>query len=211
MIANVNEPLDVVVLKFGSSVLRSIADLDRVVAEIYRHARDGRRVVAVVSAIGRSTDQLLDEARSVAAEPDASAHAALLATGELRSAALLHLALRRDGAKSLPLDHLALGIRTEGELLHATPVGLATDRLQRALESHDVVVVPGFVGVHEDGRTSLLGRGGSDLTAVALTSWLNADRCILVKDVDGLYDRDPNVVVPTKRPVRWSRPSGSVR
>ena len=73
MIANVNEPLDVVVLKFGSSVLRSIADLDRVVGEIIRHVRDGRRVVAVVSAIGRSTDQLFDEARSVATEPDETA------------------------------------------------------------------------------------------------------------------------------------------
>jgi len=184
---------NLIVLKFGSSVLRGPGDLDAVVSEIYRHVRAGRRVVAVVSALGSTTDDLLAEARAIAPDGDETAIAALLATGELRSAAILHLALSRDGVRAALFDHHRLGLRTSGPLLHAAPGEIGRAMIDAALADHDVVVAPGFVGVHHDGRTSLLGRGGSDLTALVLADRLEAGRCVLIKDVDGLYERDPRL------------------
>ncbi|MCZ6834732.1 MAG: homoserine dehydrogenase [Planctomycetota bacterium] len=187
-----SEASNIIVLKFGSSVLRSVADCPRVIGEIYRHVRTGHRVVVVVSAFEGLTDQLTNSARSIVETPDATSLATLLATGELQSAAILTLHLQQAGIPASLADHHRLGLRTEGSLLEADPRNLDIPAIEACLNQRPVLVVPGFVGVHEDGRTSLLGRGGSDLTAIFLAGQLKADRCLLIKDVDGLYDHDPN-------------------
>jgi len=181
-----------IVLKFGSSVLRSEADLPRAAHEIYRWLRDGYSVVAVVSAFGNTTDQLLASARAYCEQPPEGALALLLSTGEKRAAALLALALDRSGIPSTAFDPSRLGLRTSGRVLNAEPVRLNVGAIRKALEQSRVAVVPGFIGQMQDGRTSLLGRGGSDLSALFLAAQLNG-RCRLIKDVDGVFDHDPHV------------------
>ena len=182
----------VIVLKFGSSVLRSEADLPRAVHEIYRWLRDGYSVVAVVSAFGKTTDQLLASAREYSDQPPEGALALLLSTGEKRAAALLALALDRAGIPGSAFDPSRLGLRTSGRVLNAEPVRLNVGAIRKALDNSRVAVVPGFIGQMQDGRTSLLGRGGSDLSALFLAVHLRG-RCRLLKDVDGVYDHDPHV------------------
>ena len=179
------------VLKFGSSVLRSERDLPRVVSEIYRLIRDGERVVAVVSALGRTTEVLLDSARRLNAQPPPEALASLLATGESKSAALLTVALGRAGIPCRLFSPGQLRLRHSGPLLDGEPTGLDRATLLAALRDVPVVVLPGFFGMSVDGRPGLLGRGGSDLTALFLAHELSADRCRLLKDVAGVFVSDP--------------------
>ena len=186
----IRSPLaEIVVLKFGSSVLRSEDDLPDIVHEIYRYWRAGAQVLAVVSAFGNSTDELLYRAQNICAEPDDIALATLLATGEATASALLTLALHRAGIPAQILNAAQAGLRTSGNVLDAQLQGLDVARLRSALK-HSVVVLPGFVGHDENCRTTLLGRGGSDFSAVFVAERLNG-RCVLVKDVAGLYTSDP--------------------
>ncbi|HMB55429.1 MAG TPA: PLP-dependent transferase [Thermoanaerobaculia bacterium] len=181
----------VCVLKLGGSVLTGDDALPAALAEIARHLDAGRRVVAVVSAQAGETDALLARAAALAAAPRPPLLAALLATGEARSAAALALAAEASGlpAELLDAGGLALRVDDDGDG-DPTPAGLATPQLSQRLERHRLVVVPGFVGVDGDGAPRLLGRGGSDATAIFLAGELAA-RCVLVKDVDGWYTADP--------------------
>jgi homoserine dehydrogenase len=179
-----------IVLKFGSSVLRSEDDLPAAVHEIYRWVRNGRRVIVVVSALGKTTDSLLERAGRFGATPNEEAVAALVSTGEAVAAAELCLALDRAGIPACGLDAARVGILTEGPVLDASPRSVSLDAVHSALASFPVVVVAGFLGRSPQGVTTLLGRGGSDLTALFLAQQLGA-RCRLIKDVDGLYEWDP--------------------
>jgi homoserine dehydrogenase len=181
----------IVVLKFGSSVLRAREDLPSAVHEIYRWYREGHRVIAVVSAIGDATDLLLSGARELAADPEPYALAELLATGERASAALLGVALDRVGIRARVVDPRDIGLLALGTVLDSEPVGVDRERLKALLTEFPVLVVPGFFGFDEKKRLHLLGRGGSDLTAAFLASAVRATRCRLIKDVDGVYESDP--------------------
>lgn len=191
----------IIVLKFGSSVLRSRAQLPTVAHEIYHWYRAGWRVVAIVSAIGNTTERLLGEARELSAEPEPNATAELLATGERHSAALVGIALDRAGLKAKVVDPIDIGLTTSGSALDSELVSVDCNLLKALLSQFPVVVVPGFFGYSEHGQLQLLGRGGSDLSAVYLANALSASRCRLVKDVDGVYERDPalEASVPTRR------------
>jgi homoserine dehydrogenase len=180
----------IIVLKFGSSVLRSENDLPTAVHEIYRWWRDGYQVVAVVSAFGNTTDELTQRALSVCEQPDDALVAALLATGEATSSVLLGLALNRSGISASVLDAEQAGLSTDGPVLDANLTSVNSGRVLKALK-RGVVVLPGFVGKSRSGQTTLLGRGGSDLTALFLAQRLGGT-CRLIKDVDGLYTSDPN-------------------
>ena len=183
------------VLKFGSSVLPTEDHLGIAVREVQYWTSRGHRVIAVVSAMGDATDRLLDRARKDAntnGHADECATAALLATGEATTAALLGLALAKAGTPASVLDAAAIGLRTEGPILDSRAVDLDRGAVHRALARRSALVVPGFLGRDEHGQTTLLGRGGSDLTALFLAGELFADQCVLLKDVDGLYDRDPS-------------------
>src|SRR5215207_4214531 len=192
------------VLKFGSSVLRAEEDLPLAVHEIYREWRRGAQVLAVVSAFGDTTDGLVARAECLCPEPEPAALAALLATGEATSAALLGLALARAGVPAKVLDPAQAGLHTAGGRLDAELVSADAGRLREELR-RGVVVLPGFVGRDAEGGATLLGRGGSDLTALFLAERLGG-RCVLVKDVDGLYTADPARPAPA-RPRRFGRVS----
>src|SRR5687768_16247766 len=133
------------ILKFGSSVLRSEADLPAAVQEIYREWRRGAAVVAVVSAFGTTTDDLLKRAEQLGLPPSPGAVAALLATGEAAASALLTLALQRSGLPATLLDAHTARLATRGDLLDAELVSASSDRIRRALRD-SIVVIPGFVG-----------------------------------------------------------------
>jgi homoserine dehydrogenase len=181
----------VILLKFGSSVLRGPDDAPDVVSEIYRHVRSGAKVVAVVSALGGHTDQLLAQARRLGAGHDNRHLPRYVALGEEKACSLLAIGCDRVGLDAAVLGVRELGIRAEGPAEDAFPVGLEAAGLLRALAEHEVVLVPGFGAIGEHGRPVLLGRGGSDLTAVFLAAELGLDRVRLIKDVDGVYDGDP--------------------
>ncbi len=180
----------VIVLKFGSSVLRNENDLPAAVHEIYRWWREGFQVVAVVSAFGNTTDELARTAQSVCDQPNDELVAVLLATGEAASSALMGLALNRARIPATVLDAEQAGLATDGPVLNADLTSVDVTRIFETLK-HAVVVLPGFVGRSPSGTTTLLGRGGSDLTALFLAQRLEAE-CRLIKDVDGLYTADPN-------------------
>ena len=198
-------PNDIVVLKFGSSVLTSRTELPTAVHEIYRWYRTGHRVVVVVSAIGDATDLLLTSARELAdpngpnesAIPDPHATAELLATGERASAALMGIALDRAGIPARVLDPRDIQLSAVGSPMDSELISVNPARLHFLSTETPVLVVPGFFGYDSDGRVHLLGRGGSDLTAVFLAHALDAARCRLIKDVDGVYEFDPASGAPT--------------
>ena len=190
------------ILKFGGSVLADRSSLGSVVEECRRIAEPGRRVIAVVSAYKGVTDRLAEDwvNRSPADRPDQTR---ALASGEFQTAADLQAALESGGLRSRTADLAEIGLRAEGDPLDADPVALDVG----AVEAHfgnlegrgdregrkdlDVLVVPGFVALDADGGLMLLGRGGSDLTAIHLACHLRPEGCDLIKDVDGLYATDP--------------------
>lgn len=179
------------VLKFGSSVLRSPSAYPRLAEEIRGEIAAGNQVVAVVSAMGDTTDRLLAEARDVAPSTPDHRMAPLLVTGEEASTALLALALAERGVRALGIPFWRLPVRTRGPLTSADPVAVDAEAIRAALATHDALVLPGFVGVDGTGAISLLGRGGSDLTALFLGHVLGAAEVRLVKDVDGIFSADP--------------------
>ena len=195
-----------IVLKFGSSVLRTAADLPQAVHEIFRYSRDGFGVIAVVSAFEGVTDRLISEATALGADPahdvGVSGLATLVASGERETAASLQIALSRAGIEANLLDPLAAGLRVCGDGVEGAPVGLEVDRCSSLLDKGRVLIIPGFFGTDDEGGVSLLGRGGSDWTALFLAQRLGA-RCRLLKDTDGIYERDPNGA--GEAPLRFER------
>jgi aspartate kinase len=190
-----------VVVKMGGSVLVDLPAYHRYAALLGDRVdrEPGIRFVVVVSAQFGETDTLLSLARGIVADPDAAALDLLWSTGEIRSAATLVLCLHRNGARAVALNVHQTGIRhlpaRAGS--HAIAGGSHAIRvnprpIRRALGHHDVVVVPGFLACGRDGAVVSLGRGGSDLSAVAIAAALEADRCELLKDVPGYFTADPH-------------------
>lgn len=179
------------VLKFGSSVLERVEDYRTVAQEVYRHIRDGEKIVVLVSALAGETDRLLAQAGEVGGEPAPALVARLARTGELHSAALLALALARIGVRACTLDPHEMGLVATGAPLDADLADLDAEAVHAKFGEHDVIVVPGFTAGHEEHGVVTLGRGGTDLSAVFFADRLGAQRVRLLKDVDGVYAEDP--------------------
>lgn len=179
------------VLKFGGSVLQSIADLPRVVGEIYRQRRAGNRLIVVVSALAGETDELFGLARQAAGGGAADGIADLVSLGEEKTAALLRIACSRVGLDAFIVRPEELCVHTSGSQLEANPQFINVPALSRLTTRHDLLIMPGFVGIDPFGARSLLGRGGSDFTAIFIGGEMGADCVRLYKDVDGVFDHDP--------------------
>jgi homoserine dehydrogenase len=193
------------VVKFGGSVLPDSSAIPLAVREVCRHLESHERIIVVVSAFKHHTDSLERTARALCPTPAPDALAFFMGLGEMRSAAELTLALQGAGIKAtlrMPWDVWFL---SSGEPLDATPVAVSQHRFEEAFREHRIVVFPGFIGRGQDGRPHLLGRGGSDLTAIFLAAEFGADRCILLKDAPGIFEWDPAPVGP--RPRHYSRMS----
>ena len=184
------------VQKYGGSSVGSVERIAAVVARIARDRAAGRDVVAVVSAMGDTTDDLLALAASVTggALPSAREQDALLATGEIQSAALLAMALIARGTDAISLSGAQAGISADGTYGKGRIAGIEPKRVRAELDAGRVVIVAGFQGVSEGSETTTLGRGGSDTSAVALAAALGADRCQIFTDVRGVYTADPRAV-----------------
>ena len=182
------------VQKYGGS---SLADADRI-RNAARRIEDaiaaGHCVVVVVSAMGDTTDELLALAHRLADEPNERELDSLLATGEQVSASLLAIALRGMGRRAISLTAAQAGIRTDRLFNRARITEVRDDRLRRELDEGRLPIVTGFQGVTEELDVTTLGRGGSDTTAVALAAALQAERCEIYTDVDGVYTADPRIV-----------------
>ena len=192
-----------IVLNFGQSVLRSLDDYTRAAEEIYRHYRQGQNVVAVTSAQGDQSDMLMAEARRIGPGERAKNLGELLQLGERRSAALLSLALERIGVGAFVRQARDLGLKAksgEGGRGELTEMDVA--QLQADLKVHDIIVMPGYVGIGENDRPVLLGDGGADFTALYVAQKLGT-RALLLKDVDGVYARDPKEAGDA--PLRYSK------
>ncbi len=185
----------VTVIKIGGSVLTARADYRRAAAFLAeRIQRESGKFVVVVSAEFGQTDALFAEAISISDAPDADALDLLWSTGELRSVALLTLALRSLGASAagLSVHETGLHVPVRGDRIELNPLSIRS-----ALSRNDIVVVPGFLATSRH-RVVTLGRGGSDWSAVALAVALGAARCELVKDVDGYFTSDPHTTSDAK-------------
>lgn len=188
-----------IVQKFGGT---SVADLDRIRAVARRVAatvKDGHQVAVVVSAMAGVTNQLVTWVREAAADIDAREYDNVVATGEQVTSGLLALALGAEGVAARSWLGWQLPIQTEGAHGRARISGIETAALRQGLEQGIVQVVAGFQGLGADNRIATLGRGGSDITAVALAAALGAERCDIYTDVDGVYTSDPRIVAKARK------------
>jgi aspartate kinase len=184
----------VIVQKYGGSSLGSAARIRRVSRRIAETLRAGQQVVAVVSAMGHTTDRLISLAHQVNPEPAARELDMLVANGETISAPLVAMCLEGMGLPAVSLSGLQAGVRTSGHHSRARIREVRPERILQALEAGRIPVVAGFQGVSEELDITTLGRGGSDTTAVALAVALGAEACEIYTDVDGVYTADPRVV-----------------
>lgn len=183
-----------IVQKFGGSSLGDVELLRAVAHRVHQTLITGHEVVVVVSAMGDTTDELLKRAQLAGGEDSTANLDFLVITGEMQSAALLAMELSRLGSKAQAVSGPQAGIRTDGVFGQARIVDVKPDSLERLLADGVTPVVTGFQGMGPDGFFTTLGRGGSDLTAIALASALAADACELYSDVAGVFTADPRVV-----------------
>ncbi len=183
-----------IVQKYGGSSVADVARIMNVARRIIRAYEGGNRVVVVVSAMGDTTDDLLEMAYKLCDNPSARELDVLLSTGEIVSSTLLAMALKSLGATAISLTGAQAGIRTDNSYSHARIMDVEPKRIVKELEKGNIVIVAGFQGINEDMDTTTLGRGGSDTTAVALAVSLKADKCEIYTDVEGVYTADPRIV-----------------
>ena len=187
-----------VVQKYGGSSVSDIEAMRRVAKRVVATREAGNTVVVVVSAMGDTTDELLDMAGALTAQPPAREMDILLSAGERISMALLAMAVGELGVPARAYTGAQAGVLTDSKYGRASIVGVLPERIARAVQTGAVAIVAGFQGINEVEDTTTLGRGGSDTTAVALAAALNADVCEIYTDVDGLFTADPRIV-PTAR------------
>ncbi|MDR2377280.1 MAG: aspartate kinase, partial [Puniceicoccales bacterium] len=180
-----------IVQKYGGTSLQDFDRIRRVAERIRDTQQRGHPLIVVISAMGGVTDQLIREAETYGASPSAREVDALLATGEQACCCLVALALQALGVAALSLSGQQAGIETDALHRHATIQDIRPDRIRRHLQEGKVVLVAGCQGISPEGDVTTFGRGGSDLTAIALAACLRADRCEIFTDVDGVYAADP--------------------
>lgn len=191
--------MSLVIHKYGGSSVADAGMIQNVARRIAEVRKQGTGVVAVVSAMGDSTDDLLELAHSVSDQPHPRELDLLLSTGELVSCTLLTMALADLGQEAVSLTGSQAGIHTDTSHGRARIYSVDTARIQKELQEGRIVVVAGFQGITEGEDITTLGRGGSDTTAVALAAALEADRCEVYTDVDGIYTADPRIVPEARK------------
>ena len=183
-----------IVQKYGGTSVGSPERIKRVAQRLIETQKEGARVVAVISAMAGVTDNLLKLAREISPQPTARELDVLLATGERGATALTAMAINALGGKAISITGAEAGILTDRMHTKARVANISPRQIHELLADDYIVVVAGFQGQTPDGETTTLGRGGSDLTAIALAGALNADACQIFTDVDGVFTCDPRVV-----------------
>jgi aspartate kinase len=193
--------MPLIVQKYGGS---SVADPEKIrnVARRVAASASDHQVVVVVSAMGKTTDGLVSLAHQITPTPEPREMDMLLATGEQVTIALLAMALHAEGRRARSFTGVQAGMWTDSVHTGARLTRMETDRVRQALDGGEIAIVAGFQGRSEDDEITTLGRGGSDLTAVALAAALKADMCEIYTDVDGVYTADPNIVPDARKLAR---------
>ena len=198
-VARASKDLNVVVQKYGGT---SVGDLDRirkVATRIARYVEAGHKVAVTVSAMGRTTDQLISMAKEVSPRPSRRELDVLMATGEQQSVALVSMMLQEIGLRARSFTGQQAGFLTDGQNGNARILEVNPQGMLRAFREVDVVVVAGFQGCDAEGNITTLGRGGSDTTAVAVAAALGAAECEIYTDTDGVYTTDPHIVPSARK------------
>ena len=188
-----------IVQKYGGTSLETAERIRAAARRAAGLAGEGHRVVIVVSAQGDTTDLLIEKAAQINRRRAAREMDAYLAAGEQMSAALMAMALGALGCGAVSLTGWQAGITTDGVHGNAKILTIDPSRIHKELDAGKIVVIAGFQGIDPEEDITTLGRGGSDTTAVALAAHLQADKCQIFTDVDGIYDRDPRVFPDAKR------------
>ena len=186
--------MGLIVQKFGGTSVGSVERILNVAERVTEEKNRGNNVVVVVSAMGKTTDQLVGLAKGITDNPSKREMDMLLTTGEQTTIALLAMALIEKGQDAVSYTGWQAGITTESVHGSARIMDIETGRLKKDLEAGKIVIVAGFQGVSIDGEITTLGRGGSDTTAVALAAALKADKCDIYTDVTGVFTTDPRFI-----------------
>lgn len=194
--------MPLIVQKFGGSSVASPEKILRAARRAIRAQQEGNQVVMVVSAMGDTTDDLLELAARITDRPPAREMDMLLSTGEQVSVALMAIAIHSLGHQAVSLTGAQIGVKTDGTFRKARIKSIETARLRKLLDEGHIVIAAGFQGIDDEFNITTLGRGGSDTTAVALAAVLRADACEIYTDVDGIYTTDPRVVPEARRASR---------
>ncbi|WCK53710.1 aspartate kinase [Aneurinibacillus sp. Ricciae_BoGa-3] len=188
-----------IVQKYGGTSVGIVERIQKVAQRIISTRNQGNDVIAVVSAMGKSTDVLVDMALQIARDPSERELDMLLSTGEQVTIALLAMALEAQGCNAVSMTGWQAGIRTEAVHTRARILEIDSTSVTDALAAGKVVIIAGFQGFTADGQITTLGRGGSDTTAVAVAAAAKADLCEIYTDVDGVYTADPRVVPQARK------------
>lgn len=191
--------MSLIVQKYGGSSVSDVQKINHVSRRIIERLEEGHRIVVVVSAMGNTTDQLLSLARSITDSPNPRETDVLLSTGEIVASSLIAITLSHMGVEAISLNGSQAGIITDNLHGNAMIAEINASRILKELDSGKVVIVAGFQGVGNDTDVRLLGRGASDLSAVAIAAELNAERCEIFTDVEGIYTADPRIVDDAKK------------
>ena len=188
-----------IVQKFGGTSVGNTERIQNVARRVAQSRVKGDQVVVVVSAMSGVTDKLIGLAKEITPLPDEREMDMLLATGEQQTIALVAIALQAQGQKAVSFTGAQAGIVTDGNHTKARIQNITPDEVHKALDEGNVVIVAGFQGRTRDGDITTLGRGGSDLSAIALAAALKADLCQIYTDVDGVYTADPRLVPAARK------------
>jgi len=191
--------MSLIVQKYGGSSVANPGRIKNVARRIARTKKKGHSLIVVVSALGDTTDELLALAGQITKNPSRRELDMLMSTGEQISVALLAMALHELGCDAISFTGAQVGIRTDSSYTRARIVAINTNRIKAELAKKRVVIVAGFQGVNENSEITTLGRGGSDLTAVALAKASGAAACEIYTDVDGIYTTDPRLVKDARK------------
>jgi aspartate kinase len=191
--------VDTVVMKFGGTSVADAERIKRAARRIVAQRESGKRVVAVLSARGKTTDELIEAAEEVSSNPDPREMDMLLSTGERISCALCAMAINDLGHRAISLTGSQAGIVTDTSHTKARILDVRAERIREGLEQDQIVLVAGFQGVSTSRDVTTLGRGGSDTTAVAVAAALRADVCEIYTDVRGVYTADPRIVPDARK------------
>jgi len=189
----------IIVQKYGGSSVANIERVKKVAEKIVERAKEGSRVVVVVSAMGKTTDELIKMAGKITSSPNERELDMLISTGEQVSIALLTMAIHSLGWEAISFTGMQAGIVTNAVHTRAKVTAVNHKKIKSALEKGKIIIVAGFQGIDADGDITTLGRGGSDTTAIALAAQLEADGCEIYTDVGGVYTADPRIVRTARR------------
>lgn len=189
---------NIYVLKFGGQTIATTSNINKISLKIKEAIKEGKSPILVVSAMGKETDNLIE----LAAKLDGCGYHReldqLLCTGEIKAASLMAMALINNGVNAASVNFTKIGIYTDNNHSNSKILKVETEYLKNLIKQSIVPVVAGFQGINENNDVCTLGRGGSDITAIVLAASLEAEKCILYKDVGAIYDHDPKIEATAK-------------